>query len=67
MDVGWQVLQASPKALELAPWLVRVFRGPPNRAVAAVLMQLDKLLAFGLHMRRYNQRGMDTDRAWPIR
>jgi hypothetical protein len=30
-------------------------------------MQIDKLYALGLHARRYNQRGMDTDRAWPIR
>jgi len=49
------------------PELRALFRSSPNQFVRGTLMQFDKLLALALHLRRYNQRGVDTDRAWPIR
>jgi FkbM family methyltransferase len=68
MDIAWQILQEHPEVGRLVPKLASVFRRrPPNRIARGALMQLDKALAMGLHARRYNQRGMDTDRAWPIR
>jgi FkbM family methyltransferase len=67
MDIAWQLLQEHPEIATLAPGLRTVFREPASRVTRGTLMQLDKLLALGLHARRYNQRGMDTDRAWPIR
>jgi protein O-GlcNAc transferase len=67
MDIAWQLLQERPEISQLAPGLRTVFRKPSSRVTRGALMQVDKLLALGLHARRYNQRGMDTDRAWPIR
>ncbi|HEX3794065.1 MAG TPA: FkbM family methyltransferase [Acidimicrobiales bacterium] len=68
MDIAWQILQEHPEVKALVPKLTSVFRSrPPNRIARGALMQVDKALAMGLHARRYNQRGMDTDRAWPIR
>jgi FkbM family methyltransferase len=67
MDIAWQLLEERPEIATLAPGLRSVFRKSSNRFTRGALMQVDKLLALGLHARRYNQRGMDTDRAWPIR
>jgi FkbM family methyltransferase len=67
IDVAWQIMQDHPEVARAAPGLRSVFRKRSNRVSRGVLMQVDKLLALGLHARRYNQRGMDTDRAWPLR
>jgi FkbM family methyltransferase len=67
MDVAFQIMQDHPEVAKLAPGLKSVFKKQPNSVSRALLMQVDKLLALGLHARRYNQRGMDTDRAWPLR
>ncbi len=67
MDVAWQIMQEHPEVASLAPGLRSVFGRQANSLARGALMQLDKLLALGLHARRYNQRGMDTDRAWPLR
>jgi FkbM family methyltransferase len=67
MDVAWQIMEEHPEVEKTAPGLRTVFHKRANMVTRGVLMQVDKLLALGLHARRYNQRGMDTDRAWPLR
>lgn len=68
MDLAWQVFNDSPEVQRLLPELGSVFKNrPPNPFKRFALMQLDKLLTCVLHARRYNQRGTDNDRAWPIR
>jgi FkbM family methyltransferase len=67
MDIAWQIVSENPDVVELVPRLPEVFRPAPRAVSRGAIMQLDKLLALALHARRYNQRGMDTDRAWPIR
>lgn len=67
MDVAWQMVTENPDVIELVPRLREVFRPAPRSVSRGAIMQLDKVLALALHARRYNQRGMDTDRAWPIR
>ena len=67
VDIACQLTQESPKILEIVPGLNSVFRRRANLFSRAVSMQFDKLLSLGLHLRRYNQRGTDSDRSWPIR
>ncbi len=67
MDVAWQLMEEHPEVDKLAPGLRSAFKKRSGPVARGVLMQVDKLLALGLHARRYNQRGMDTDRAWPLR
>jgi FkbM family methyltransferase len=67
MDVAYQVMGDHPEVSKLAPGLRSLFKTRSNQVARGVLMQVDKLIALGLHARRYNQRGMDTDRAWPLR
>jgi len=67
LDIACQMVQELPEVDNLIPELRAVFvpgRGPAARAL---LMQVDKLLAVALHLRRYNHRATDSDRAWPIR
>jgi FkbM family methyltransferase len=67
MDLAWQIMQEHPEVDKEAPGLRSIFKMRSNPVTRGLLMQVDKLLALGLHARRYNQRGMDTDRAWPLR
>lgn len=67
LDIAWQLLQELPEMSRLIPKISSVFRGHARKPVRGVLMQVDKLLAVALHLRRYNQRGTDSDRSWPIR
>ena len=67
LDVAWQLLEASPAVDRVVPGLRTAFGAPRSRPVRAALMQLDKVLAVALHLRRCNQRGADSDRSWPIR
>jgi hypothetical protein len=67
MDVAWQLMEAHPEIERSAPGIRSVFKKPHNVPFRGALMQLDKLYTLGLHARRYNQRGMDNDRAWPVR
>jgi FkbM family methyltransferase len=67
MDIAWQLIQENPELRQVVPGLLPVFRHHRSRPTRAVLMQFDKMLALGLHLRRYNQRGADSDRSWPIR
>jgi FkbM family methyltransferase len=60
-----------PQILAEAPSLARYFRrwsySRPARAWRLALSQIDKLLCFLLHARKYNQIPMDCDRGWPFR
>jgi FkbM family methyltransferase len=67
MDIAWQIIGEHPEVTQAAPGLSSVFKRRTNPVARGLIMQVDKLLALGLHARRYNQRGMDTDRAWPLR
>jgi FkbM family methyltransferase len=67
VDISWQLIQENPELRQVVPGLLPVFRQHRNRPTRAALMQLDKVLALGLHLRQYNQRGADSDRSWPIR
>lgn len=67
LDIAWQLVEQYPEMEELVPGLRSIFRDHRHPALRVLLMQLDKLLALALHSRRYNQRGTDSDRCWPIR
>jgi FkbM family methyltransferase len=66
LDIAWQLFDAEPELERLVPSLRSVFRRHANPISRATMMQIDKLLAVLLHMRRHNQRGADSDRSWPI-
>lgn len=67
MDIAWQVYDAHAAVARLIPELRSIFRGHRGTAWRAALMQVDKVIALALHARRYNQRGTDSDRCWPVR
>jgi FkbM family methyltransferase len=67
LDIGRQLSAQCPDIDKLVPMLHTVFRDSRPPLVRAGLMQVDKVLAACLHLRRYNQRSVDSDRAWPIR
>ena len=67
LDIAWQLLQQSPQLHGLVPRLHSAFGRQPSSHVRAIIMQLDKLLALAMHLRRHNQRSTDSDRSWPIR
>ena len=67
MDIAWQLFHQWPDLGSLVPEVHSAFSSEPSLARRALFMQLDKLLAGALHLRRYNHRGTDSDRVWPIR
>jgi FkbM family methyltransferase len=67
LDIAWQLFQQFPELDRRVPELRSVFRRRPRAPLQAALMQVDKLLALALHLRRHNQRTVDSDRSWPIR
>jgi hypothetical protein len=67
LDIAWQLLQENPNLEKLVPGLRTVFERHRRSVGRAMFMQYDKILALALHLRRYNQRGTDSDRCWPIR
>lgn len=66
-DIAASLLRERPTLQQLLPGLQAVLDHTPSRVRRLVLMQVDKLLALALHLRGYNQRATDSDRAWPIR
>lgn len=67
LDIAWQLLRQHPELERLVPGIGSVFRRRARAPARVALMQVDKLLALALHLRRYNQRATDSDRSWPIR
>jgi FkbM family methyltransferase len=68
LDIAYQLLAEDPEIEGLIPQIRGAFKpNRGNRWKRGPLMQLDKLLAVLLHLRRYNQLGTDSDRSWPIR
>jgi hypothetical protein len=67
LDIASQLFEQDADLHNRIPGLKSVFRGHHHPAVRTMLMQFDKVLAMALHGRRYNQRGTDSDRCWPIR
>src|SRR5438270_3943069 len=67
IDIALQLLSEHSDVQELLPGFRSIFRGHANPVWRAAVMQADKVLALALHARRYNQRGTDCDRCWPIR
>jgi FkbM family methyltransferase len=71
LDFAHALTRDFPQILAEAPGLSHYFRrwsySRPARAWRLMLSQLDKLLCFLLHARKYNQMPMDSDRGWPFR
>jgi FkbM family methyltransferase len=71
LDFAHALTRDFPQILTEAPSLARYFRrwsySRPARAWRLALSQMDKLLCFLLHARKYNQIPMDSDRGWPFR
>jgi len=66
LDIAWQMIRDCPPVGDI-PGFSSIFGPRTSRPARALLMQLDKLLALALHLRRDNQRNTDSDRSWPIR
>jgi len=70
MDFAHAIYSEAPDLQEASPRLARYFAASPGifaKVRAGLAMQLDKLIAVLLHMRRTNGCRTDSDRAWPIR
>jgi FkbM family methyltransferase len=68
VDIAYQLLDQDPAIAGLIPAVREVFRrSHGNRWKRGAVMQIDKLLALMLHLRKYNHRGTDSDRSWPSR
>jgi hypothetical protein len=73
LDFAYELFLADPVLTSAAPDLGAFFSRAVRRDTLAsrvkrgVLMQLDKVLALALHLRKTNQLFTDSDRAWPFR
>jgi FkbM family methyltransferase len=69
MDIAFDIVASNPSVLKLVPRIDSFFeRSSKTYAVLrAASMQLDKIIAFLLWVRKTNQRHFDSDRSWPIR
>ncbi len=71
LDFAHALTRDFPQILGEAPGLARYFHRWSYSRLARGwrlgLSQMDKLLCFLLHARKYNQIPMDSDRGWPIR
>ena len=71
LDFAHALTRDFPQILAEAPDLARYFRrwsySRPAHAWRLALSQMDKLLCFLSHARKYNQIPMDSDRGWPFR
>jgi hypothetical protein len=68
IDIAYQILSENPELESLISPIRKVFKQNHGNALKrGILMQVDKLVVLWLHFRRYNQRGTDADRSWPIR
>jgi FkbM family methyltransferase len=70
IDLAYALFSSSPDLQEKYPHLARLFRpygGILSKAKRFLLMQLDKVIAIVLHLRKTNQVRMDSDRSWPVR
>jgi FkbM family methyltransferase len=68
-DIAADIVMSHPSVLNLIPRIDSFFERPSklDPIVRAAFMQLDKIIAFLLWLRRTNQRRFDSDRSWPIR
>jgi len=70
MDFAHALFIQSPELQREFPAIARIFSArlsPLSHAKRLLIMQLDKLLAFLLHLRGTNQLRSDSDRNWPVR
>jgi len=70
IDLAHALYSSSSDLQEKYPHLARLFRlygGFLSKAKRFLLMQLDKVIAIMLHLRKTNQLRMDSDRSWPVR
>jgi FkbM family methyltransferase len=66
-DLANQIYVEHPEAAKICPELKDCFPGPPSRLRAGLVLQLDKLICYLLHLGRSNHVMYDSDRSWPIR
>ena len=55
-----------PEVAKVCPGLQDCFPGPPSLLRAGLVLQLDKLICFLLHLGRSNHVMHDSDRSRPI-
>jgi FkbM family methyltransferase len=73
LDYAHELLLEDSEMRRISPELITFFKRVPDRdrswgkAKRAAWMQVDKLIAMLLYMRRTNQLRYDSDRSWPIR
>jgi FkbM family methyltransferase len=66
-DLANQIYVEHPEAAKVCPALKDCFPGPPSLLRVGLVLQLDKLICFLLHVGRSNHVMHDSDRSWPIR
>jgi len=69
MDIAFDMMASNPFVRELVPPIDSFFERPSKTTTVmrAASMQLDKVIAFFLWLRKTNQRHFDSDRSWPTR
>jgi len=66
-DLANQIYVEHPEAVKVCPGLKDCFPKPPSLLRTGLVLQLDKLICFLLHLGRSNHVMHDSDRSWPIR
>jgi FkbM family methyltransferase len=67
VDLGYQIFQEHPEVQAMCPAISGCFSTPPGPMRKQIMLLLDRLMLFPLHLRRTNHMLQDSDRRWPVR
>jgi FkbM family methyltransferase len=67
LDWAYEIVSKTPAIRQVCPAVGRLFAGPKGLLKTLLVAQLDKVLCYLLHLRKFNHIRWESDRSWPIR
>ncbi len=67
VDLGYQIFKEHKEVQVMCPAISGCFSTPPGPIRKKLMLLLNRLMLFPLHLRRTNHMLQDSDRSWPVR